>query len=140
MRGDSDSWPLCNVLDAQHANATLTGPVLRAAADDLLHSRPNQRTLFMALDAAGERILGAAMAVADKTLEVFDYTRPFPDRATCILVGGFIAGPAGIASAAAAVTSAGAQRVEAVIVRPPTARIAGVNRIRLVAQARAHIA
>lgn len=70
--------------------------------------------MFMAFDAAGERILGAAMAVAEETLEVFDYTRPFPDRATCVLVGGFLAGPAGIASAAAAVTSAGAQRVEAV--------------------------
>jgi hypothetical protein len=131
---------LWNVLDAQHANATLTGPVLRAAADDLLCSRPNQRTLFMAFDAAGERILGAAMAVADESLEVFDYTRPFPDRATCVLVGGFIAGPAGIASAAAAVTSAGAERVEAVLVGGPTARIAGVNRIRLVGRARAHVA
>ncbi len=60
-------------------------------ADDLLRSRPNLPALFMAFDAAGERILGAAMAVADETLEVFDYTRPFPDRATCVLVGGFIA-------------------------------------------------
>jgi len=131
---------LWSVLDAQHANATLSGPVLRAAAEDLTRSQANRRALFMAFDSAGERILGAAMAVATEPIEVFDYTRPFPDGATCVLVGGFTAGPTGLASAAIAVTRAGARRVEAIILGGPTARVAGVSRIRLIGQEQTNVA
>lgn len=131
---------LWNVLETQRANATFSGPALRAAAEDLPEAKPAGHTVLMAFDAAGERIIGAAMALGDGNLEIFDYTGTFPDRATCLLVGGFIAGPVGLADAAAAVIEAGARRVEAVIVGGPTDPVDGVARIRHIGQARAHVA
>lgn len=132
---------LWNVLDAQRANATLSGSRLLAASRELAaQSRFGQHVAFRAFDGAGERILGAAMALTDEPLLVFDYTGPFPDHATCMLVGGFIAGPVGVAEAAAAVRRAGAKRVEAVILGGPTKTVAGVNRIHCFSQSQANVA
>src|SRR5262245_37601886 len=111
---------LWSVLSAQRANATLSGGDLRTAAQDLARDlaqeRFNTRSVLMAFDTVGERILGAAMVLSDQNIEVFDYTGPFPARCTCLLVGGNIAGPVGIADAADVVTRAGARRVEAALI------------------------
>jgi len=131
---------LWSVLNAQRANATLSGGELRAAAQDLAHIWSTTRSVLMAFDAVGERIIGAAMAISGQSLEVFDYTGPFPDRATCLLVGGTIAGPVGIVEAAAAVTRAGARRVEAAIIRGWPEPIPGVVRIRQIGESHADVA
>jgi hypothetical protein len=131
---------LWNVLDAQRANAMLSGPDLRAAADDLGRCKPAGRTLLMAFGAVGERIIGAAIALSDDTLELFDYTSPFPAKATCLLVGGVLAGPAAAADAAAAVVAAGAQRVELAVIGGWPDPIEGVSRIRHLGGTRARVA
>jgi hypothetical protein len=73
-------------------------------------------------------------------LEVFDYTAPFPDCATCLLVGGTIAGPVGVAEAAATVTRAGARRVEAAIIGGWPEPIPGIARIRELGGSHADVA
>ena len=119
---------LISVLDAQSANATFSGSVLRAAANQVTALAVQPGVRFMAFDAAGERILGAAIAVHGD-LPLFDYTSPFPSRGTCVLVGGFLAGPVGLADAAAAIRAVGARRVEAVVVDGPMGSVPGVGRI-----------
>lgn len=120
---------LATVLDAQRANATLQGAELRAAAEGLARVRTSGRTLLMAFDCAGERIIGAAMALGGVVVKVFDYTSEFPAGASCLLVGGFVAGPVGAAAAAAAVAEAGAVSVEAAILGGWSQPIEGVARV-----------
>ncbi|MFT4082839.1 MAG: hypothetical protein QM638_09655 [Nocardioides sp.] len=121
---------LWSALNAQQANATLIGPQLRAAAEELLRMYVPGRMRVMALDAAGERIIGAALAMRDEHIEMFDYTEAFAGTSTCLLIGGFIAGPAGVEAAATAVTGAGATRVEAAVIGGWSAPIRGVSRVR----------
>jgi hypothetical protein len=106
---------LWSVLDAQRANATLSGGDLRAAAEHLADLCAERPVLLMAVDSAGERIIGAAMTVATMELDVYDYTTGFPQGSTCLLVGGHMAGPVRLADAAAAASSAGAAQVEAAV-------------------------
>lgn len=94
----------------------------------------------MAVDAAGERIIGAAMTLTDQPVKVFDYTHSFPDRSKCLLVGGFIAGPVGVADAAAAVIAAGATRVQAAVLGGWSDPIDGVARVRDLGRQRARVA
>lgn len=122
---------LWSVLDAQRANATLSGEALRDAAHHLAELRSPGRVMLMAFDAVGERIIGAAIAMTEQKLSVYDYTDSFPARTTCLLVGGFVAGPVGIASAAAAAAHAGAARIEVALLGGTDVPIGGVARIRL---------
>lgn len=121
---------LLSVLDAQRANATLAGGDLRAAAEHLADLCSERRVLLMAVDNAGERIIGAAMTVAEVDLDVYDYTSGFPQGSTCLLVGGHAAGPIRLADAAAAALSAGAARVEAAILGGWPDPVPGVAQIR----------
>jgi hypothetical protein len=120
---------LWSVLDAQRANATLSGEALRDAGRQLAEFRTSGPAVLMAFDAAGERIIGAALAVTDRELPVYDYTVAFPARTTCLLVGGYVAGPVGIAAAATAATRAGAARVEVALLGGWHEPISGVARI-----------
>lgn len=119
---------LQSVLGAQEANAMLSGRDLRTAAENLVRVASG-RTRLKALDAAGERIIGAALLLAD-SLATWDYTTAFPAKHACLLVGGVAAGPAGIAAAAHAALAAGAGRVDAAILGGWTEPVAGVSRIR----------
>lgn len=134
---------LWNVLDAQRTNATLSSAVLRGAAANLIGAyragAGSTRIVLMAFDAAGERIIGAAMALEDD-VAVFDYTNAFPAGVTCLLVGGHVAGPVGVADAAAAVTAAGARRVEVALIGGWTKPIVGVARVRDLGDSRANVA
>lgn len=129
---------LHSVLDAQEANATLSGRDLRTAAENLVHLA-NRRTLVKALDAAGERIIGAALLLSD-SLETWDFTAAFPPKHTCLLVGGVVAGPAGIATAVQAARAAGAARVDAAIVGGWTESVPGVVRIREIGESHMRVA
>jgi hypothetical protein len=121
---------LWSVLDAQRANATLSGGDLRAAAEHLADLCSERRVLLMAVDNAGERIIGAAMTVAEVDLDVYDYTSGFPQGSTCLLVGGHVAGHVRLADAAAAALSAGAAQVEAAILGGWPDPVPGVAQIR----------
>ena len=131
---------LWSALNAQQANATLAGPQLRAAAEELARLYVPDRTRVRALDAAGERIVGAALALCDEPLEMFDYTDAFTGSATCLLVGGFIAGPAGVEAAATAAVRAGATKVEAAVIGGWSAPIRGVSRVRDLDRSHARVA
>jgi hypothetical protein len=131
---------LTQVLEAQRANATLSGDLLRRAAAELPGGQSRCRTIYAAFDAAGERILGAALVLPDQSLEAFDATQPFPRDARCVLVGGFVAGPVGLADAAASVLRAGAVSVDAAILGGLVHAVANVGRIRLIGHATAHVA
>ena len=127
------------VLDAQHVNATLSGHALRAAADNLTQLNLGRRVVLKAFDAAGERIIGAALTLRDD-LEAYDYTRPFPERTTCLLVGGVIAGPVAAAAAAEAAVAGGATRVVVAILGGWNEPIPGVDRVREIGAASAQVA
>lgn len=129
---------LNSVLAALQANGTLSGRDLRTAAENLVHLTTS-RTVLKALDAVGERIIGAAL-VLDDDLRTWDYTGRFPSKSTCLLVGGVVVGPVGISSAAEAVTAVGAARVEAAILSGWTSPIRGVTRIREIGSARMQVA
>lgn len=118
---------LQNVLDAQRTNAALSGRDLRAAAANLIPLAAPE-TVFKALDAVGERIIGAALVLSDAVLP-WDYTRPMSTGAKCVLVGGVVAGPAGIAAATQAAVSAGASRVEVAIIGGWSSPVDDVARI-----------
>lgn len=129
---------LQSVLGAQEANATLSGRDLRTAAETLVHLASG-RTRLKALDATGERIIGAALLLSE-SLETWDYTAAFPAKHTCLLVGGVVAGPAGIAAAAHAALAAGAARVDAAIVGGWTEPVPRVSRIREIGAAHMRVA
>jgi hypothetical protein len=131
---------LWSALNAQQANATLAGRPLRAAAEELIRVYTPRRTRLMALDAAGERIIGAALVLSDAPLEVFDYSDAFPRGLSCLLVGGFVAGPVGIEDAAAAAIGAGAAKVEAAVIGGWTGPVAGVSRVRDLGRAHTRVA
>lgn len=131
---------LWSALEAQSENATLAGGELRAAAEELLRLHGSSNSVLMAFDAAGERVIGAALTLTDEPLMMFDHTRPFPAHATCLLVGGVIAGPAGVADAAATVAAAGAPRVEAAVIGGWAGAIDGVARVRELGRPRARVA
>lgn len=131
---------LWSALDAQQANATLAGPQLRSAAEELLRVYDPGRVRLMALDAAGERIIGAVLTMQDAPIEVFDYTEAFAGTSTCLLVGGFIAGSAGVEAAATSVIAAGATKVEAAVIGGWSAPIRGVSRVRDLGRDHARVA
>lgn len=93
----------------------------------------------MAFDAVGERIMGAAMTIAEHPVEVFDCTAAFPGGAACLLVGGVIAGPVGLADAAA-VAASGANHIEAATIGGWSAPIDGVSRVRDLGRERTRVA
>ena len=129
---------LQSVLIAQEANAKLSGHDLRTAAENLV-CLASGRTRLKALDAAGERIIGGALLLCD-SLETWDYTAAFPARHTCLLVGGMVAGPAGIAGGARAALAAGATRVEVAILGGWAEQVPGVSRIREIGAAHMRVA
>jgi hypothetical protein len=126
------------VLAAQQVNATLSGRDLRDAAENLLRLSSG-RTVLKAVDAAGERIIGAALLLSE-SVQTWDYSGPFPSKSTCLLVGGVVAGPVGLAAAAQAAQAAGATRVDAAIVSGWAGLVPGVSRIREIGNTRMQVA
>lgn len=130
--------PLNAVLAAQQVNATLSGRHLRIAAENLLRLL-SDRTMLKAVDAAGERIIGAALLLSD-SVQTWDYSGPFPSESTCLLVGGAVAGPVALAAAAQAARSAGATRVDAAILSGCTGAVPGISGILEIGNTRMQVA
>ena len=123
---------LNSVMAAQQTNATLTGRDLRAAAENITELATGH-TVLKALDAVGERIIGAALLL-DDSLQTWDYTGPFPAKSTCLLIGGVVAGPVGITAAAQGAAAAGATRVEVALLSGWSNPVPGVAHVRQMGQ------
>jgi hypothetical protein len=126
---------LARVLEAQRENATLAGQQLRAAARDLIDLCVNPSTVVLTYDDAGQRIMGAALALDDAFPMPFDTTAPLPPGAVCLLVGGVIAGPLGVAKLAKLVRKLGASEVSAAVLGGWSDPISGINCVHPLASA-----
>jgi hypothetical protein len=120
---------LARVLDAQRENATLAGHQLRAAARDLIDLCVNPSTVMLTYDGAGQRIVGAALALDDAFPVPFDTTAPLPPGAVCLLVGGVIAGPLGVAELARLARNLGASQVGAAVLGGWSDPIPGITHV-----------
>lgn len=118
---------LMQVCEAQTRNSTLASKELRSAARTLAALATAGGWALLAVDGAGERLIGAAL-VADEGVRVVDASRRL-DGLSILLVAGHIAGPTGISMKAALALSLGAIRVEATVLGPWTPASDGVQRM-----------
>jgi hypothetical protein len=128
---------LTRVLSAQSTNSTLAGQQLRAAARDLIDMRLSPASIVLTYDEAGQRIMGAALALDDAFPVPFDSTAPLPQGAVCLLVGGVIAGPLGVAEMARLARNLGASRVIAAVLGGWSNPIPGVDCVHALAPTQA---
>lgn len=118
---------LALVCEAQTENSTLSQSDLRAAAHNLAALVVDRGHAVMAVDEAGERLIGAAL-VLDERLQAVNVSRRLDDQAV-ILVAGYIAGTTGVARKAALVRSLGARHVEATLLGEEALTIEGCERV-----------
>lgn len=91
--------PIVALAHAQRRNGLLQGDELVAAANTAADLARNKRTSLIAGYGAGERIIGAAIALsADGFLSV-DLTRRFGGQ-TLMIISGVVAGSVGLAQSA----------------------------------------
>ncbi|MGH3724608.1 MAG: hypothetical protein ACRDUS_10860 [Mycobacterium sp.] len=118
---------LDRVLAAQTANSTLRGDDLRTAGRKVAALSTRTGDALLAVDDAGERIIGASL-LADDSVRTADSSQRF-DGESVLLVAGHIAGTTGIALKAAVARSLGASRVHAVIFGEACIDIPGCDRV-----------
>lgn len=102
---------LNRILAAQTANSTLRGDDLRKAGREIADLALGAGDALMAVDDAGERIVGAAL-LADDGVRAVDSSRRL-DNQSVLLVAGHVAGTMGITLKADLARSLGARRVRA---------------------------
>ncbi|WP_141214029.1 hypothetical protein [Mycobacterium marinum] len=103
---------LNRILTAQGANSTLRGDDLRSAGREVSALALGAGDAIMAVDEAGERIVGAALLADDRVCAV-DCSRRL-DNQPVLLVAGYVAGTVGIVLKADLARSLGAPHVHAV--------------------------
>lgn len=118
---------LDRVLAAQTANSTLRGDDLRCAGREVAALTARTGDALLAVDDAGERIIGSAL-LTDDGVRVVDASRRL-EHQTVLLVAGYIAGTTGIALKAEMARSLGASRVRAVILGEDCCDIRGCDRV-----------
>lgn len=119
---------LDRILCAQTANSTLGGDDLRNAGREVAALASGAGDALMAVDDAGERIIGAAL-LADDGVRAIDSSRRL-DNQSVLLVAGYIAGTTGIAVKAELARSLGAVHVHAAFLsgtRVNTANVYGCD-------------
>lgn len=104
---------LAAVAAAQSRNSTLRGEELRECGRETARLAQERGLGLLAADATGERLIGAALAIADD-LRVLDRTQNL-DGAAVLLVSGRVAGAAGLAQQARLTKALGASRVEVAV-------------------------
>lgn len=104
---------LAAVVTAQSRNSTLDGEELRECGRQTARLARERRLGLLAADATGERLIGAALAMADG-LRVFDRTQNLGGAAV-LLVSGRVAGAAGLAQEVRMTKALGASRVEVAV-------------------------
>jgi hypothetical protein len=105
---------MLRLAEAQTRNSLLRGEELNAAASTAAEVATRQRARLIAGDGAGERIIGAALSVLPAECLPANLAQRF-DGQSLLLVSGVIAGPAGLAQAAARLRSLGARAVHAAV-------------------------
>lgn len=115
------------VLEAQTHNSNLSGDELMSAAIALARIARLRRFAVLPSDQAGERILGAALAL-EEAIEPADRSCRF-DRQRVLLVAGYIAGDASVSSRASAARALGAENVDVALLTPWPDRIEGCDQI-----------
>jgi hypothetical protein len=83
---------LARLLDAQRSNAALAGEELVAAATEVAQLARRHRAVVVADGGAGERLVGAALALRPRDCRPADVTARY-DGAHVLLVSGMIAAP-----------------------------------------------
>lgn len=129
---------LDRVLTAQTANSTLRGDDLRTAGREVAALAVRNGAALLAVDDAGERIVGAALLADDRARPV-DSSRRL-DGESVLLVAGHIAGTAGVALKADMARSLGASHVHAVILGEDCVKIHGCDRVTVLSKRRHLIA
>ena len=99
---------LAQLRDAHTRNSLLSGEALRGAARGLVAASDGM--LVMAADEAGERVIGAALAMSDR-LALVDQSAVVRGQAV-VLVSGYTAGDVGRARAVSVAHSQGAVHIE----------------------------
>lgn len=105
---------LAAMRDANARNRLLAGDLLRHAAQGLISVADGFEV--GAVDAAGERIIGAALAMSDRLTLRDETVRS--DGKNVLLVSGFTAGDAGRARAVSQAWVGGAARIELAVMSP----------------------
>jgi hypothetical protein len=123
--------------EAQTRNALLEGDELAAAAAATADIARHRHAALIAEDGAGERIIGATIALNPGECTPADLTQRF-DGQTLLLVCGVIAGSVGLAQTAARLRSLGAQAVHVCILGGWTEPIPGIETITTLGTARPH--
>jgi len=113
---------------AQTLNSLLLGDELAVAATDAANLAAHTRAQLIAADGTGERIIGAALTLRPNECRPADLTRRL-DGQSLLLISGVIAGPVGLAEAAARLRSLGARTVAAAVLGGWSEPIAGVETI-----------
>ncbi len=118
---------LSQVCWVQTRNSTLSSEELRRAAGILSEVAVAEGLRLMPVDEAGDRLIGAALAVRDD-LPLVDSSRRL-DGEDILLVTGHVAGAVGVALKASLARALGAMRVEAAILGGWNAGIADCERV-----------
>jgi len=114
--------------NAQTRNGLLQGEELTAAAEAAAEVARRRHATLIAGDSAGERIIGAAIALHPDGCRPADSTRRL-DGQTLLVVLGLIAGPVGLAQTAARLRSLGAREVHAGVLGGWPGSVPGVETI-----------
>lgn len=118
---------LDRILDAQTSNSTLCGDDLRSAGREVAALALSGGDELLAVDCAGERIIGAAL-LADDRVRAVDVSRRL-DHQSVLLVAGHVAGTTGIALKADLARSLGAARVRAAVLNEERVNIQGCDSV-----------
>lgn len=118
---------LDSICQAQTRNTTLAGDHLRAAARDLSRLATATGRRLLAVDEAGERLIGAALVLGHK-VPVADASRRL-DGLDILLVAGYVAGTTGIVMKVDLARALGARSVEVAVLGGPESPIAGCDRV-----------
>ena len=119
---------LDDILTAQSSNSTLGGAELRNAALDLIRLVQRSGSRLLPCDAAGERIVGAALVLVSDLTPPADMTTRL-EGVDCLLVSGRIAGPHQIAEVAAIAKRLGADSVTAAVLGGWEEMIEGIDEL-----------
>lgn len=122
---------LSQLLDASERNTKLSGDELRLAAAAVARRAASDGLLVASADDAGERIIGAALALAE--LELLNRTRR-ADGCAVLLVAGHIAGHYDVERTAGILRSLGAAHVQAMVMSAPTLSAAGCESVEIIGQ------
>jgi hypothetical protein len=119
---------MLRLAQAQTRNGLLLGDELAAAAHDAASVAARTSAQLVAADRTGERIIGAALALAPNDCRPADLTHRV-DGQSLLLISGVVAGPYGLAEAAARLKSLGARTVVAAVLGGWSEPIVGIETI-----------